>query len=115
VATLIDDLEERGLRDKVLLDCGGEMGRTPALNKAGGRDHWANLAPLMIYGGGLGAGQVIDQTTRDGGNPASNPVGIPDLIATVLGTLVDPERVRVMGSIPRSLLDVLGRGKPILG
>ena len=30
----------------------GEMGRTPRINKNGGRHHWGRIAPLLIYGGG---------------------------------------------------------------
>ncbi|MEO1991356.1 MAG: DUF1501 domain-containing protein, partial [Pirellulales bacterium] len=65
VSTLIDDIEARGLQDKILLVCCGEMGRTPRINAKGGRDHWGGLAPLLIYGGGLEAGRIIGQSTRD--------------------------------------------------
>src|SRR5205807_5744083 len=41
VATFIEDVRQRGLTDKILLVITGEMGRTPKLNKNGGRDHWA--------------------------------------------------------------------------
>ena len=44
VNTLIDDLRERGLEDKVLLVCCGEMGRTPKINKNGGRDQWGEAS-----------------------------------------------------------------------
>lgn len=115
VAAFIDDIEARGLRDKILLVCCGEMGRTPTLNAAGGRDHWGNLAPLMLYGGGLQAGQVIGQSSRDGGQPASDAVTIPDLMATIMHTLLDVDQVRVTGGLPRNLLDVVARGTPIRG
>ena len=55
VAAFIDDVEARGLQDKILLICCGEMGRTPRLNKNGGRDHWGKLSPLLLYGGGITA------------------------------------------------------------
>jgi uncharacterized protein (DUF1501 family) len=42
VSAFLDDLRERGLEDKVRLIVTGEMGRTPRLNKNGGRDHWGN-------------------------------------------------------------------------
>ena len=67
VAAFIADVEAQGLQDKILLVCCGEMGRTPRLNKNGGRDHWAKLAPLLFYGGGCQGGRVIGQSTRDGG------------------------------------------------
>jgi len=115
VANFIDDIEARGLRDKILLVCCGEMGRTPKINKAGGRDHWGNLAPLLLYGGGLKSGQVIGQSARDGGTPASNPIGIPDLTATIMHTLLDLDQVRVTSGLPRKLLDAVSVGTPIAG
>ena len=115
VSALIEDLEQRGLRDKVLLVCCGEMGRTPKLNVKGGRDHWGGLAPLMLYGGGLKMGQVIGQSDRQGAAPSSQPVTIPDLIATIMHTLVDVGQARVTDGLPPALLSVLGRGKPIAG
>ena len=48
------------------------MGRTPRLNKNGGRDHWAKLAPLLLYGGGAARGKVIGRSTKDGGEPDSD-------------------------------------------
>ena len=59
VSAFIEDVEARGLRDKILLVCCGEMGRTPKVNAKAGRDHWGGSAPLMLYGGGLKMGQVI--------------------------------------------------------
>src|SRR6185369_11345786 len=53
IAAFISDLEARGLTDKILLVVTGEMGRTPKLNKNGGRDHWGELTALALHGGGL--------------------------------------------------------------
>ena len=58
----------------ILLVACGEMGRTPKINKRGGRDHWGRLAPLLLAGGGLPMGQVIGQSTPDAGAPASEPM-----------------------------------------
>ena len=115
VSAFIEDVEARGLSDKILLVCCGEMGRTPTINKNGGRDHWGNLAPLMLYGGGLRMGQVIGQSTRNGGEPASEPVTIPDLIATIMHTVLDIGEVRVMDGLPRNLVEAITRGEPIKG
>jgi uncharacterized protein (DUF1501 family) len=98
-----------------MLVCCGEMGRSPKLNVKGGRDHWGGLAPLMIYGGGLKMGQVIGQSARHGGEPASEPITIPDLIATIMHTLVDVGEARITDGLPPSLLNVLTRGEPIRG
>ena len=67
ISAFIQDVHERGLQEKILLVCCGEMGRTPKINAKGGRDHWGRLAPLMLSGGGLNMGQVIGQSTRDAG------------------------------------------------
>ncbi|MFM8578443.1 MAG: DUF1501 domain-containing protein [Planctomycetaceae bacterium] len=113
VSALIDDIENRGLRDRILLVCCGEMGRTPVINAKGGRDHWGAIAPLLLYGGGLPGGSVIGASTRDGGRPASDPVTIPDLIATVLDAVLELPKVRLLDGLPREILDVIGRGRPI--
>jgi len=115
VSALIEDIESRGLRDKIMLVCCGEMGRSPRINTKGGRDHWGNLAPLMIYGGGTQAGQVIGKSSRDGGEPAEDPVTIPDLVSTILHSLIDVGQARLIDGLPPNLLNLLGRGTPIRG
>ncbi|MCE9561535.1 MAG: DUF1501 domain-containing protein [Planctomycetes bacterium] len=113
VAAFIEDLEARGLSDKIMLVATGEMGRTPRLNKNGGRDHWAKLAPLLLYGGGVAQGKVIGRSTRDGGEADAESVGTPNLISTILHTTFDMGLVRLkpaLGAISR-----LGEAKPIPG
>lgn len=95
VAAFIEDVEARGLSDKILLVCCGEMGRTPRINRNGGRDHWAKLAPLMLYGGGIRGGQVIGQSTRDGSEPDTEPLTTPHLISTILQTVFDVSGLRL--------------------
>ncbi len=113
VSALIEDIEARGLRDKILVVCCGEMGRTPRLNAAGGRDHWGNLGPLLLYGGGLKMGQVVGSSSRDGGEPTSHPITPQDLMATIMHSMLDLGEVRVMDGLPRDLTETLGRGEPI--
>lgn len=114
VSTLITDLAERGLTDRILLVCCGEMGRSPRINAGGGRDHWGNLAPLLISGGGLRMGQVIGQSSRDGGVPQSDPVTNRHLIASVLQTLVDPSELRLVRGMPNEVVQAASRD-PIPG
>ena len=80
VSAFIEDVEARGLRDKILLVCCGEMGRTPKINAKAGRDHWAGIAPLLLYGGGLKMGHVIGSSTCDGGERSAT--GSPFRIST---------------------------------
>ena len=88
LATLIDDLDERGMLGDVSIVVWGEFGRTPMINaKAGGRDHWPRVAPAMLAGGGIRAGQVIGSTDRLGGSAASRPVHVQEVFATLYHNL----------------------------
>lgn len=115
VSAFLDDVAERGLSDKILLVCCGEMGRTPQINKTGGRDHWGNLAPLLLAGGRLRMGQVIGQSTRNAGEPSSEPMRIPNLLATVMHTLFDVGELRVTRGVPAEVMRVATAADPIPG
>ena len=104
VAAFIKDVEARGLRDKIMLVATGEMGRTPKINKRGGRDHWSRLAPLLLYGGDVRGGQVIGQSTRDGGEPATEAMTAQHLISTIMHTVYDVGRLRLVSGIPDQIL-----------
>jgi hypothetical protein len=104
VAAFVEDVEARGLAERILLVCCGEMGRTPRLNKGGGRDHWPRLAPLLLYGGGIKGGQVIGRSNRDGGEPATDNLTPKHLISTLLHVLFDAGQLRVvpdLGAVAR--------------
>jgi hypothetical protein len=113
VSAFIEDVEARGLSEKILLVCCGEMGRNPRVNKRAGRDHWGGSAPLMLYGGGLKMGQVIGSSTKDGGEPANDRVTIPNLYATLMETVLDTGAVRAMAGIPKEVTDVINGASPI--
>jgi uncharacterized protein (DUF1501 family) len=115
VSNYIDDVEARGLSDDILLVATGEMGRTPRLQNDGGRNHWGRLTPLLLHGGGLTHGQVIGQSNREGGEPASNPIRIPNLIATIMHTLLNVGEVRVASGLPTDVNRVLTESQPIPG
>jgi hypothetical protein len=107
VSAFLEDVKERGLSDKILLVVTGEMGRTPKVNGKGGRDHWGNSTPLMLAGGGLPMGQVIGQTTKDAGEPATEPFGISHLVSTIMDTLFDTSQTRLMTGLPMELQRIL--------
>ncbi len=113
VSAFIEDVEARGLRDKILLVCCGEMGRTPKINAKGGRDHWGGSAPLLLYGGGLKGGHVVGSSTKDGGEPYDNVVRVPNLYATIMDTILDTSAIRTQPGIPGEVIQVLGGGSPI--
>jgi hypothetical protein len=108
VSAFLEDLAARGLSEKVLLVCCGEMGRTPRINQKGGRDHWGNLAPLLLAGGGLRMGQVIGRSDRQAGSPSSEPVTIRHLVSTILGTLLDTSKLRLQANLSRPLSQMIG-------
>jgi hypothetical protein len=114
VAAFLGDLESRGLSDKVLLVCCGEMGRTPRVNGNGGRDHWGNLAPLMLAGAGVPRGGVIGQSKADGSEPLSGAIGLSHLTATILQTLMNVGELRLIPGVPEEIIQ-LASADPVPG
>jgi hypothetical protein len=115
LSAFLDDLHARGLDDKILLVACGEMGRTPRINGKGGRDHWGNLGPLLLAGGGLPPGQVVGLSNRDGSAPQSEPVTARQLIATILHTLFDVSQLRLVPNLPREFAQTMISWEPIPG
>jgi Protein of unknown function (DUF1501) len=107
IAAFLDDVRERGLHDKILLVVCGEMGRTPVINSKGGRDHWGELAPLVLAGGGLPMGQVIGRSDAKAGTPNTEPIGKAHLISTIYHSLFDVGKLRVTRGVPRELLTMV--------
>jgi hypothetical protein len=83
LSALMDDLDQRGLADDVLIACWGEFGRTPKINGNAGRDHWGDCSTAFLAGGGIRGGQVLGASDRHGAFPRSRPVDPIDLQATV--------------------------------
>jgi len=113
VSAFLEDVRDRGLSDRILLVVCGEMGRTPRINSKGGRDHWGGLAPLLLAGGGLPGGQVIGQSTRDAGEPQTEPIRIPNLVSTVLQTVLDPGELRLQRGVPTEVVQAATGARPI--
>lgn len=115
IAAFLEDVQARGLSDRILLVVCGEMGRTPRINQNGGRDHWGKLAPLLLSGGGLRLGQVIGQSTRDGGEPNSIPITMQNLVGTIFHTLFDVGELRLVPGMPREIAQTMAGWSPIPG
>ncbi len=113
VSAFLSDVKRRGLTEKILLVITGDFGRTPKLNDRGGRDHWARLCPLALAGGGVQGGQAIGQSTRDAGEPLSDPYTTGHLLATVMHSLFDMGELRLQTQFPRAILQMLEKKKPI--
>ena len=96
VTTLIQDLEERGLDQDVLVVVWGEFGRTPKINANGGRDHWADVQSVMLSGGRYRHGQVIGSSNAKGEVPKDRPLWPYDIVATMYHHLgIDPHMTPV--------------------
>jgi hypothetical protein len=95
VSALLEDLDQRGLLDEVLVVLISEMGRARLGESGGsGRDHWTAAYSVMLAGGGLTRGQVLGSTTSNGAWPGTRPVTVPEILATVYHQLgIDPNTV----------------------
>ncbi len=113
VTAFLEDLEDRGLSEKVLLVITGDFGRTPQIAESGGRGHWGELCPLVFVGGGLPMGQVIGQSDDRAAVPTGQVVTSANVHATIMGTLLDLAELRLDNSIPRDIADYLAASEPI--
>jgi hypothetical protein len=114
VSAFIEDVNERGLGDKILLVVTGEMGRSPRINRDGGRDHYGNMTSLVFAGGGLKMGQVIGQSDKNASAPASEPYTPKHLLATIMHLMMDLTELRAQPNLAR-VADVVTGGEPIAG
>jgi hypothetical protein len=111
VTTLVEDIYNRGLADRVLVVVWGEFGRTPRINN-GGRDHWPGSMSAMLAGGGLKMGQVVGATNRKGEQPTERPLRPEDVIHTVYHVLGINPRHEFPNDSGRPM-PVLNQGRPI--
>ncbi len=108
IAALLTDLEQRGMLNDVVVVVWGEFGRTPRVNKDGGRDHWPEVGPAMMFGGGIQGGRVVGATDRLGAKAISRPVAYQEVFATVYHCLgIDFQRITLQdpSGRPQMLLD----------
>jgi len=91
-ASLLEDLQQRGLLDSTMVVAMGEFGRTPKINPAGGRDHWPQCWTVVLGGGGIKGGQVVGASDEIGAYPKDRPVTPGEIAATVYSVLgINPE------------------------
>jgi hypothetical protein len=111
-ATLIRDMHERGSLKETLVLAMGEFGRTPKVNKDGGRDHWGRAGSLIFAGAGVQGGRVIGATDKNGAFVTERPVRPADVCWTVYDALgIDPTKeLRTPEGRP---IQILGEGTPI--
>ncbi len=107
LANLLEDLNDRGMDKEVVTVMWGEFGRTPRINPAAGRDHWAPVMSAVVAGGGLKMGQVIGSTDSHAERPRDRPLTAPQVLATLYHALgIDPSMTFPDGSgRPMYILD----------
>ncbi len=96
IGALLKDLKARGMLEETLIICGGEFGRTPAVEmpkkgsnqgKINGRDHNHHGFTMWLAGGGVKGGTVYGATDEFGFKAVENRVHVHDLHATILHLL----------------------------
>ncbi|HAA70970.1 MAG TPA: DUF1501 domain-containing protein, partial [Planctomycetaceae bacterium] len=82
LATLVTDLDERGMLDDTLVVMVGEMGRTPKINKNAGRDHHI-LQTAIFAGGGVKRGALIGGSDATAAAPTTTPMTNQSFLGTI--------------------------------
>jgi hypothetical protein len=106
---LLIDLEERGLLETTLVVWLTDFGRTPVVNSASGRDHWASAGFAIMAGAGIPGGSVLGQTDDEGGQPVKNEYLTEDIVATIYHKLGLPNDLHVYAPDGRPVQLIDGR------
>jgi hypothetical protein len=106
---LLMDLEQRGLLENTLVLWLTDFGRTPKINSASGRDHWASAGFAIAAGAGIPGGSVLGATDGEGGQPIRNEYFTEDLVATVYDRLGLPTDLHVNAPDGRPVRLIEGR------
>ena len=102
LATLMADLDERGLLDETLVICIGEFGRSPQRgvstsgngNSDDGRDHWPYCYTAVMAGAGIRRGYVHGESDKTASAPLTDPVHPSELLASIYHAFgIDPETI----------------------
>ena len=111
-ATLINDLDQRGLLDSTIVMISSEFGRTPKINKDAGRDHWPRVFSVVFAGGGFKRGHVYGSSDATGSDVETDPLTIENLAATLYTQLgIDPDaKLQASGGRPVS---IVYNGQPV--
>jgi hypothetical protein len=107
MSALVNDLHERGLLDTTLVVAVGEFGRTPKINRLGGRDHWPACQSVFIAGCGIQGGTILGESDRQGAYPASRPVSLAEFVATLY------RKLDLNANLDDRLRPFVGQGQPV--
>lgn len=100
---LLTDLEDRGLLDSTLVVWLTDFGRTPVINSASGRDHWASAGFAIMAGAGIPGGSVLGATDDEGSRPVRDEYLTADIAVTIYEKL----------GIPGDMIAQAPDGRPI--
>ena len=106
-ATLIRDLDRRGLLASTMVCVGSEFGRTPKINATAGRDHWPKVFSVVMAGGGIKGGIAYGTSNATASEPEDNPLTVEDWATTIydrLGIVADKE-LMAPGDRPIEIVD----------
>jgi len=113
LATLLADLERRGLLEETIVAVTTEFGRTPVLNINDGRDHFPRAFSCLLAGGGIPGGRAYGKTDENGSEVIEDKISIPNFNATIayaLGLPLD----KVIYSPSKRPFTVADNGQPAL-
>jgi uncharacterized protein (DUF1501 family) len=106
MATLIDDLKERGLLENTLVVTLSEFGRTPNINASLGRDHFASAWSVTLTGCGVQGGAVYGKSDAQGQRVVDGEIGAAQVFATIYKALgINPNKNYYVGARPIPLVD----------
>jgi uncharacterized protein (DUF1501 family) len=100
---LLADLEDHGLLESTLVVWLTDFGRTPQVNSASGRDHWASAGFAIFAGAGIPGGSVLGATDDEGGKPIRDEHTSEDLAVTIYEKL----------GMPSDLIATAPDGRPV--
>ena len=112
LATLIDDLDERGLLDSTLVWVTTEFGRTPKFNASAGRDHWSRVFSLAFAGGGMHRGLFYGDSDATSSEPSKDALPLHDLHATLYKLIGINSQKELMAPGERPI-EIVNEGKPV--
>src|SRR5262249_6166312 len=106
-ASLIRDLDRRGLFDSTVVMVSSEFGRTPKINATAGRDHWPKVFSVVLAGGGFKKGMVFGASDPTAAEPEDDPLMLDDLSFTLYNQLGIRGDKRLMspGGRPQRIVD----------
>lgn len=105
-ATLLEDLDVRGLLDSTLVIVMSEFGRTPRINRNYGRDHWSKAWSVALAGCGVKGGVVNGKTNANGTAVTDGMVNGGHLFHTYFKALgLDPKKNYYIDQRPIPMAD----------